>query len=68
MEEENNSESLARLLKPYALVGGVAKAGHKSCSGSHPQKSNNLHTRPIAPAAQRDQSTGNTLFQPTSAF
>ena len=61
MVEENNNESIVKLLNLYEWVAGLTKSGQNSCSGPRPWESNNLHRSPTALAAWRDWSAGNTL-------
>ena len=54
MVEENNNESLVKLLNLYKWVAGLTKSGQNSCSCPRPRESNNLHRSPMALAARRD--------------
>jgi len=54
MVEENNNESLVKLLNLNEWVVGLQKFEQNICNGPHPQRSNNLHRSSTALAAQRD--------------
>ena len=54
MVEENDNESLVKLLNLYEWIAGLTEFEQNGCSDPRPQRSNNLHRIPAALTARQD--------------